>query len=187
LVVQEVGKEASAGLSSLIAGYLLIFAARVTDVSLSTMRTLLLVRGKRLLAASIGFFEVSVYIIALKFLFDRLDNPLSLLVYSLGFATGNLVGSYLEERMGMGYTTVQVITMVSPQELCARLRREGYGVTVWEGLGREGAHHVLNITVARRALGPLLRRVESWDPCAFVIVQDTRSTRGGILNKRSGK
>lgn len=108
-------------------------------------------------------------------------------MYALGFATGNLVGSYLEERIAMGFTTVQVITMINPEKLCNGLRQEGYGVTVWEGLGREGAHHVLNITVTRRSLSPLLKKIESWDPCAFVVVLDTRSTRGGILARRSGK
>lgn len=82
----------------LVVGYVLIFLARVTDVSLATLRMLLLVRGKRLLAASIGLFEVTIFVIVLKYVVDRLTDPFSVAAYALGFATGNIVGSLIEEK-----------------------------------------------------------------------------------------
>lgn len=90
---------------SFVGGYLFIFLARVVDVSLATMRTLMLVRGKGLIAACIGFFEVMIYITALNKVVSGLDNPANLVVYALGFATGNFMGSYIEEKLAIGLTT----------------------------------------------------------------------------------
>ena len=171
----------------LILGYFLIFLARVVDVSLFTVRTLLVVRGRRMFAAMIGFFEVLVYIIALKYVVDQLENIWSLLFYALGFSTGNIVGSWLEEKLAIGTLTVQVITLTRPLELTGLLRREGYGVTVLEGQGREGVRHVLNIMLPRKNLTWLLREIDEWDFQAFVTVFDTRSTKGGVLFNRKGK
>jgi len=85
------GKEGK--MLALIAGYLFIFLARVCDVSLATIRTLMVVRGQKLYAASIGFVEVIIYILALGKIFSDLNNPFNLFFYALGFATGNYVGT----------------------------------------------------------------------------------------------
>jgi len=130
----------------LFGGYLFIFCARICDVSLGTMRTIMVVRGQRLYAAAIGFFEVSIYIVALGKIFSTLDNPLSIVVYAAGYATGNFVGSLIEEKLAVGVLTVQVITMKAPLELTELLRNEGYGVTVIEGQGREGTRYILQST-----------------------------------------
>ncbi|WP_366924063.1 DUF2179 domain-containing protein [Metallumcola ferriviriculae] len=171
----------------LIVGYIFIFMARVVDMSLFTVRTLLVVRGQRLFAAFIGFFEVLVYIVALKYVVDQLDNLWSLMFYALGFSTGNIVGSWLEEKLAIGTLTVQVITMTRPLELTCHLRGMGFGVTVWEGQGREGVRNILNIILARKDLSRLMREVNEWDFQAFVTVFDTRSTKGGVLFNRKGK
>jgi uncharacterized protein YebE (UPF0316 family) len=170
----------------LAGGYLFIFIARVCDVSLSTMRTIMLVRGHRLYAASIGFFEVIIYILALNRIVSHLDNPLNLLVYAAGFATGNYVGSLLEEKVAVGILTVQVITMKDPLELTEYLRNEGFGVTVIEGQGREGTRYILQVILARRCVGQLRITVDKWDPEAFLTVFDARATKGGIFT-RMGK
>lgn len=163
-----------------ILGSLMIFCARVTDVSLSTLRIIVLVRGKRYLAGLFGFVESIIYLLALSFVVGRLDNPLNIIMYGLGFASGNIVGSFIEERMAMGFITVQVISLQKPQELCCHLRETGYGVTSWEGEGREGKHCVLNITLARKKLGRLMEIIDQWDGKAFVTVLDARSTKGGF-------
>jgi len=163
----------------LLLGYLLIFGARVVDVSLGTIRTLLIVRGKRLQAAAYGFFEVIVYVLALNQVFQTLNQPASLLVYALGFAAGNYVGSLLEEKLALGYLTVQAISLNCPDELATVLRLEGFGVTVLSGTGKEGTRQVLNVVLKRKDLGKLFGLVDSWDSQAFVTVFDARSTRGG--------
>ena len=163
-------------------GAVLIFLARVVDVSVGTIRIILLVRGKRFAAGFLGFLEALVYIFALGFVINRLNNPLNIIAYCFGFAAGNVLGSFIEERMAMGYTTVQVITLSNPRELCLYLRELGYGVTVWEGEGREGRRLVLNILLKRKDLPSLLKIIDEWDFKAFVTILDARATKGGILS-----
>lgn len=168
----------------IIGGYLFIFVARICDVSLSTMRTIMVVRGHRLYAACIGFFEVIIYIIALNKIFGGLNNPLNLIVYAAGFATGNYVGSYIEEKLAVGTITVQVITMNAPLELTEILRSKGYGVTVLEGQGREGTRYILQIILQRKRVNQLRKEIDEWDSHAFWTIFDARATHGGIFNRK---
>lgn len=165
---------------TVIIGSLLIFLARVVDVSIGTLRVIVLIRGKRYLAGLLGFVESVVYILALGFVVSRLDNPINIIMYGLGFASGNIVGSFIEERMAMGYITVQVISMERPLELCSLLRENGYGVTAWEGEGKEGKHSILSITLSRKDLPRLMKIIDEWDVNAFITVLDARKTKGGF-------
>lgn len=165
---------------AVIIGSLLIFLARVVDVSIGTLRVIVLIRGKRYLAGLLGFVESVVYILALGFVVSRLDNPINIIMYGLGFASGNIVGSFIEERMAMGYITIQVITMERPLELCSVLREIGYGVTAWEGEGKEGKHSILSITLSRKDLSRLMKIIDEWDVKAFITVLDARTTKGGF-------
>lgn len=169
----------------LLPGYLLIFSARVVDVSCATLRMLFVVRGKKFYGAMIGFVEVIVYVLALDYVVSRLNDPKALIIYALGFATGNIVGSTLEEKLAVGIVTVQVITMAHPLELTQILRSAGFGVTVWEGQGREGIRHVLNIIVPRKRMQELMSIVNNWDYHAFITVFDTRATKGGIIMRKA--
>ena len=99
-----------------------IFFARMTDVCLGTIRILFLTRGKRFHAALLGFFEVSINITALSQVVGNLDSPWKLLVYALGFSCGNIVGGFLEEKLAVGYTMVELVPGTTPLELIAALR-----------------------------------------------------------------
>lgn len=169
-------------------GYLIIFFARVVDVSLGTLRVLFIVRGQRLQAAVTGFFEVSIFLVALGMVLQDLDNPAKVIVYSLGFATGNYVGSLLEEKLAMGFSTIQIITRRNtPVCLASFLREKGFGVTSLEGEGRLGPRPVLLVTTQRKHLSRLLSIVDEVDPKAFVTILETRSIRGGVFLGRKGK
>lgn len=173
-------------MSMLVLSYLLIFAARVGDVTLSTIRILLLMRGKALLASVIGFFEVTIFILALNQVVGNLDDPFRLLAYALGFATGNFVGSRLEERLALGFATVQVISMDKSVELLEQIRERGFGVTALEGCGREGTYQILNVLLKRRDLPCFLSLVRGIDDQAFVSVMDTRKIFGGYFSRIKG-
>lgn len=166
---------------SLLAGYAFIFCARVIDMSLSTMRTLMIMRGKRFQAAIIGFFEVIVYIVALNKVVGGLDNPTNLLAYALGFATGNYVGISIEEKLAIGLIMVQIIS--SDSSLSETLRAKGFGVTTLEGLGKDGPRYVLMVSLPRKALNQLMELIDKVDETAFIMVLDTRSIRGGYFKQ----
>lgn len=167
--------------------YAFIFFARVSDVSLSTVRILMLMRGKSLNAAIIGFFEVSIYILALSRVLGSLDDPLRLVIYASGFATGNYVGSRIEERLALGFATAQVISLEKSDELAEKARERGFGVTVLEGCGREGTHQILHILMKRKDLPCFIALVRSIDDQAFVTVMDTRKIFGGYFTKIKAK
>ncbi|MGI6486082.1 MAG: DUF2179 domain-containing protein [Tepidanaerobacteraceae bacterium] len=166
---------------ALLGGYLLIFLARVIDVSCATVRTLMIVKGNKLQAALIGFFEVIIYITALNQVIGTLDKPLNLIVYALGFAAGNYVGSFVEEKLALGLMTVQVVT--ENIGLSKHIRDNGFGVTVLEGRGKEGFRQLLIISLSRRDLPRLMKLIDELDKDVFVTVLDTKVSRGGYFKQ----
>jgi len=167
-----------------ITGYAYIFFARVCDVSLQSMRTIMMVRGERLKAAILGFFEVLIYVIVLGKVFDSLDNPANLLAYALGYASGYFVGGFIEEKLAIGVQFIQIITMKNPLQLAQALREKGYGVTVLEGKGYTGPQFVLQVLISRKAIKALTKQVDEWDINNFMIVTDARKYQGGIVTKQ---
>ena len=165
-------------------GYIFIFSARVIDVAMGTTRMLMIVRGRRIEAAAIGFVEVIVYIIALNMVIQQLDQILNLLVYAFGFAMGNYVGCYVEEKMALGYVTVQVIPRERNVNLANNLRSLGYGVTVINGWGKEGTRQILNIMVKRKYLRKLMTNIDEFDHDSFINIMETRTIYGGYLGHK---
>src|SRR5690554_6588493 len=162
-----------------LANTLFIFFARIIDVSLATFRVLMLMRGERVRAAFTGFFEVSIYILALGRVVQHLNEPWKIIAYALGFSCGTIAGGWLEERLAVGYNLVQVIPKTHCGELICDLRRNNFGVTVLEGQGRSGPRHILNITTRRKELPHLMNLLDKVDPQAFITTFDTRRTKGG--------
>ena len=166
-------------------GPLVIFLLRIVDVSLATTRMLLAIRNQRMLVPLIGFVEVMVWLFAAGNAIRFLDSPLHVLAYAGGFAMGNMVGLWVEEKLALGLATVRVISAHGGVELADSLRELGFGVTEFAGQGREGLVEVV-YTAARRAQVPrILREVDYWDPDAFVTVEEPRAIhRGWMFDKR---
>ena len=165
----------------------LIFFARVADVSLGTLRMLLLVKGKRLPAAAIGFFEIIIYVIALGRVVNDLDRLEYLLMYALGFAVGNYAGIVLEEKMALGYLGVQIVLQGENDSVVQSLRQQGFGVTLMEGWGRDGLKDIITVVLPRRQLPALMQIIHAYDEKAFTIVMDARKTLGGYHRRQKSK
>ena len=166
-----------------VLGYLFIFVARICDVTLQTTRTILIVRGERAKAACVGFFEVLLYITVLNAIFANLNNFGNLISYALGFATGNYVGGFVDEKLAIGIQYLQVITMKEPLKLAEALREQGHGVTVMEGAGLTGPRFVLQALLERRQVKAFVKMVSDWDADVFMIISDARKYRGGVMRK----
>lgn len=164
-------------------GYLFIFLARVTDVSLQVFRLLLLTRGYALLASVTGFFEVAIFVMALGVVFaGGFDDPLKVIAYAGGFASGTLIGSIIEERMALGYVVIQVFpAKACCGELITTLRESNYGVTRVAGEGKYGPRDVLMVTAKRKDLRNLLKIMDRVAPEAFFNISDIRSIHGGVF------
>ena len=117
---------------------LLIFFARITDVTLDTIRIIFISKGKKLLAPLLGFVEIFIWLMAITRIFENLDNWTCYLAYAAGFATGNYVGIVLEEKIALGVELIRIITRRDPGNLINSLRDRGFGITYINAQGSQG-------------------------------------------------
>jgi len=165
-------------------GPLLIFALRIGDVSLATLRMVLSVRGERVLPPLIGFVEIMIWILAVGAAVQNLNSPLHVVGYAGGFSAGTYVGLWVERKLAIGLSSVQVVTRTAGDELAKALREEGFGVTRWGGEGKDGSVDVLSSSLRRRALPRAMSVIDRIAPEAFVSIQDDRLLRRGWLMSR---
>lgn len=162
-------------------GPALIFALRVVDVSMGTMRVLTIMRGARSMAAFVSFFEILIWIVAAGAVIQNLSSPLHAIGYAAGFATGTAVGMWIEGKLALGVCSVRVFSTHSQQELVETLREQGYGVTEQDGRGREGPVAILHAVVRRRDVRDVTKTVEHYDPDAFVTIQNDAVVHRGWM------
>lgn len=163
---------------------LFIFFARIIDVSMGTIRMILVIRGDKIPAAVIGFFEIMVYTVALGIVVGSLDNPVKLIVFCGGFSLGVLVGSIIEEKLALGYRGLQVIIDREHCQMVDELREAGYPVTCWEAMGKAGPKMVLDMVVKRNMIKAVSDHIYSQDPNAFVVLMEPKQFRGGYIKKK---
>ncbi len=153
-----------------------IFCARVTDVSIGTMRMIFVVRGYRAVAAVLGFFEVTIWVVAVSGVFRHLDHWPNVIAYGMGFATGNAVGMWLEQFIAVGMLAVRLISPGKSAAVAEGLRLAGFGVTEVKGRGYHGDVSISYVVVPRRQTNTVIQVSRQIDPDVFVTVQDVRAT-----------
>lgn len=158
---------------------LLIYLARICDVSIGTVRTMLVIAGHRFISALLGFFEVMIWVLAIGGALKYLDHPLALICYAGGFATGVLVGMGIEQRLALGYRLVRVINTGGDMHLADSLRDAGYRVTRVDGKGRSGPVEISFLVVRRRRLAGLMEAIAKRAPDAFITVERVERPSGG--------
>ena len=151
---------------------LLILALRLVDVSLGTLRIILLSRRLRLLPALIGFVEVFTWVVAATVVFSNLHDVPRMLAYAAGFALGTYLGTLLESRLGVGDTMLRVVAPVGSPQAYDDLRRAGFLVTVMNADGRDGEVRMAFSIIPRRRRKEALGIVQRQNPHAFVTLQD---------------
>jgi len=165
-------------------GALLIFGLRIIDVSADTMRVIFTIRGKRGIAAVLGFFQAIVWIFAVGNAVKHLDSTLHVLGYAGGYAMGTWVGITIEQAIAYGVATVRVVSRKAGVEIAQALRERGFGVTEFPGFGRDGSVEILNSVVQRGHVDEVLKLIVQWDPDAFVTVEEPKVLRGGSMVER---
>src|SRR3970040_1187149 len=117
---------------------ILVFLARIVDVSVGTLRTISIVQGRTKVAFFLAFIETSVWLLVLSAVLPKvIESPLLGLFYAFGFATGNVVEILVEKRLAMGYTNFRIITSQYAKEITSSLREKGFAVTNFEGEGKD--------------------------------------------------
>jgi uncharacterized protein YebE (UPF0316 family) len=152
-----------------------IFLLRIGDVSISSVRIVTLMRGRIGLAAIMGFFESLFWVTAAAIVFSAdLHNPARILAFAAGFATGTLLGGYIERWLAMGTAFIRVVTPIDSTPVADTLRDNGYPVTVLNAEGRDGEVRVNFLVLPRRKVKEALGIISATNPAAFTTVEDIR-------------
>jgi uncharacterized protein YebE (UPF0316 family) len=160
---------------------LLIFSARICDVSIGTMRIIFVSKGKKNIAPFLGFFEVLIWIIAISKIMQNLDNYVNYIAYAAGFATGNFVGMLIEERLAVGIQMVRVFMNQGGNELMQILNDNGYGATCVEAQGAIEKVNLIYTIVQRNNLKNVVEIINRFNPKAFYTIEDVRAANEGIF------
>lgn len=161
---------------------LMIFLLRIVDVSMGTLRIIFVSKGYKKLAPLIGFFEILIWIFAVSRIMENLNNWICYVAYAGGFATGNLVGMILEERLAIGHELIRVITKKEAIELINALKDKGFGITSIKANGINGEVAVLYIIINRKKIDEVLETIKKYNPQALYTVEDIRSVHKEIFH-----
>lgn len=160
---------------------LMIFCARICDVSIGTVRYILISRGFKYIAPIFGFFEVIIWLVAIGQVIGNITNPICYIAYGGGFATGTFIGMEIEERMKLGLSIIRLITAIPADTFISRLRQYGYGVTTISAMGASGEVTIIFMVVRRTKVSHLIPLIRDFNPNAFFTIEDVRSVSEGIF------
>jgi len=162
---------------------LFIFLARIADVTIGTLRTVFVIRGRHIIAPLLGFFEVIIWVTAITGVITHLNHWYNIIAYAAGFAVGNAVGILLEKKLAIGMQAIRLISCTKSAAVASGLRLAGYRVTEVKGHGYRGDLSISFIVVPRRETTTILKAAQGIDPDVFCTVEDVRST--SLYNYRS--
>ncbi len=153
---------------------ILIFLARVCDVSLGTIRIIFISKGIKYLAPIVGFFEILIWLIAISQIMQNLTNIYYYIFYAGGFAIGNLVGLIIDEKLSIGTVGIRIITRLDATELVSALKNSKYGLTVVDAEGTKGKVKIIYTVINRQNIQKVINIVKKYNPKAFYQIEDIR-------------
>jgi uncharacterized protein YebE (UPF0316 family) len=166
---------------------ILILLARILDVSMDTVRVIMVAKGYRNYAPVIGFFQALVWVITISRVMVNLENWTAYIGYAGGFGIGTYIGMRIEERLALGHELVRVVTRTDASDLIADLRERGFPVTSVTGQGRDGEVGILFVILKRRTVSEVVEIIKSHNPRAFYTIEDMRFVSNGQYVPRSKK
>lgn len=164
---------------------LLIFVARICDVSIGTIRIVMVAKGQKIIAPILGFFEVLIWLLAISRIFENLDNWVCYFAYGAGFATGNYIGMYIEEKLAMGIIKIQIITRKPADALIEKLHASGYGITHQDAQGATETVSIIYSIIKRTELPKMAELIKTYNPKAFYSIEDVKYVSSGIFPEKA--
>lgn len=158
---------------------LVIFILRTINLTLSTVRMLFVLRGRKLSAWILAVLQSVLYIISVAGVLSDLQNPITILAYAGGFATGNVVGMWMENRLAPGHSLLRITSSTFGSAIREEIHAQGYGATEIAGTGKDGTVSVLYCFIPRKKVPSLQSIALGVDPEAFLSVVYVRQLRGG--------
>jgi len=165
---------------------LLIFLARVCDVSLETIRVIYISKGIKYLAPIIAFFEIVIWLLAMEAIMNDLANVPNFLAFAFGFAAGTYIGLVIEEKLSIGKVIMRIVTTEeSNDDIFRFLQSEHYGATTMDARGARGSVKMI-ITLVNRVDVPRIREhIEKTNPDAFFSIEDVRYVNQGVFRPKT--
>ncbi len=160
---------------------LLVFFARVIDVTLGTLRIIFISRGKKYIAPLLGFVEVFIWIAVVAQIVRGVNDLVTYFAYAAGFAAGNFVGMYIEDRLAIGTQVIRIIVPERAEDLTTNLSAAGYGITRVDAMGANGPVKLIYTVVKRKDISIVLSLIHQTHPHAFLSIEDVRSTQEGVF------
>ena len=157
-----------------------IFTARLVNIAIDTLRFMFTLRGKSGIAWILGFVESVLFVVVIGSVLTNIGNPLNVIGYAAGFATGNVVGMAIEKRLAIGFTHFTIISRDHSTEIADKLRNEGYGVTEIPARGRESNFMLVDCHVRRKQADEVEELALNVDPKAFITAEEVTPRRSGI-------
>ncbi len=160
---------------------MLIFVARILDVTIGTIRIVFISKGHKILSPLLGFFEVLIWVLAISKIFEHLNNFAYYLAYAGGFAVGNYVGLLIEEKIAIGKVVIRIITRKSANSLINALHDESFGVTIVPAQGMEDNVHIIYTVLKRHDIDKVINMIKKYNPRSFYSIEDVRHVSQGIF------
>ncbi len=165
----------------------IIFFARITDVTIGTLRIVFITRGKRLIATLLGFSEVFVWLLIVSQVISNMDNVFNFLAYAGGYACGNYVGVYVENKLAIGNLLVRIITRKPAKQLINYFMLNKMHFTNIPAEGNTGAVNVLFTVIKRRNLNEILKQIKTYNPHAVYTIEDVRDVSERAFPKKDAE
>lgn len=157
-----------------------IFFARILDVSSGTLRIIFVARGYRALAPVFGFFEVTIWLIAASQVITNVTSPILIIAYGAGYATGNYIGMWIENRLKLGLVMLRIITRKDATSIVNYLRLDHHPVVKLEAEGSHGPVNVIFMVLKRKALSSIINTLKHSHPHAYFSIEDVREVHEGV-------
>ncbi len=162
-----------------------IFIGKITEVTISTLRIILVSKGNRKIGSILALVEIFLWIfIAGNVITNLSSNPWKAVMYGLGFAVGVYLGSLIEELLAFGKILVQaVVPFDIGLDVSTTLRENGYGLTTVKGKGRTSDKLVLMIYSNRKDAKEIVNIIKTVEPDAMIISNESTSLAGGYMKQ----
>lgn len=164
--------------------YIIIFCAKIVEVSISTIRIVFVNKGERAKGAMLGFVEIMIWLVVVSSVLNNItEDPIKVFIYAAAFALGNYLGVTIESKIAVGLASIQVVVNGNDGEILAdMLREQGYGVTIIEGKGKnESIKNLLFIQLKRKKIPEAVELIKQHNPEAYITVNDIKSRLGGYI------
>ena len=175
--------------SGSIGMYIFIFFGKILEVSLGTLRIVLINRGERLKGSIVAAVEITLWIVIASSVLDGWrQDVMKAVIYVLAYSCGNYCGSRLDEFLAFGLSSLQIVvpTLEETKKLSTYLQAQGYGVTAIDVYGRDAnEHYMLLMIIKRKLLKAVLAEIQENCPAAMVTVSDVKTVRGGYMRSAS--